>query len=148
MKALHKFARMTVLLFAVAIAGCGWSPQLDLEMRRNTMAPALLPVEKTASIESAQDMDASPATGGQLLNETVAAYPDLAPVVKEHGTPDAVEVNLNRVALYYRNPRRTPSSLYRSVRSGAVAMTPPRSHPGFAAENLAIDGSQGAPLGS
>ena len=71
------------------------------------MAPALLPVEKKASSESMQDVDASPATGGQLLNEAVAAYPDLAPVVKEHGTPDAVEVNLNRVALYYRNPPRT-----------------------------------------
>jgi len=70
----------------------------------------LQPVDKTASAESAPENLGSAGSadaGDQLLREAVAAFPDLAPVVKENGTPDAVEVNLNHVAFYYRNPPRT-----------------------------------------
>jgi Peptidase family M48 len=106
MKALQKFVPTTLLLFAVSLGGCN-AAQNDLMIRNQSLAPTLLPVPKTASIE-APPATAAPATnGGQLLDEAVAAYPDLAPMVKENGIPDAVEVNINRVALYYRNPQRT-----------------------------------------
>ena len=112
MKPMHKSAPLTVLLFAAALSGCGLDEMVardDLTTRTRAVAPMLMPVDKTASAESAPDnlgSAGSAATGDQLLREAVAAYPDLAPVVEENGTPDAVEVNLNRVALYYRNPPR------------------------------------------
>jgi len=107
MKTLHKFAPLTFLIFTLAMAGCFNLAQNDLLMRHESLAPTLLPVAKTASIEAPPGTEASATNGGQLLDEAVAAYPDLAPVVKENGTPDAVEVNITRVALYYRNPQRT-----------------------------------------
>jgi Peptidase family M48 len=113
MKPMHKSASLIVVLFAAALSGCGLNEMAardNLTTRTQAVAPMLLPVGNTASAESAPGnlgSAGSAANGDQLLCEAVAAYPNLAPVVTEIGTPDAVEVNLNRVALYYRNPPRT-----------------------------------------
>jgi hypothetical protein len=62
-------------LLAVALAGRAGgnaASQYDLEMRRNAMAPALLPVEKTAVAESPLGYETAAANGDQLFSEAVA----------------------------------------------------------------------------